>query len=117
MTWTSLFLSNQPLQHKGSPPSSGSFKFDSHSTVVDKIQGYSDSRAPLGKAGNRTKPLSSSSCSPKVHTFSNSLSEMSHSSLRAGNVHSFIHKQGTLPAASQPADFDCIKLFQSRFSS
>lgn len=119
MTWASLLISNHSLQHKCSPPSSSSLKFDLHSTVMERIQGHSDSRAPSGEAGNRTESL----YFPVLHVHQKStpsalcVTEMPHPSLRSGNVHSFTHKQGTLPAASQPADFDCIKLFQSRFSS
>lgn len=64
-----------------------------------------------------TTLLSSSSCSPKAHISSYRLSAMPLPPFRAGNLHSFTHKQGTLPAASQPADFDCINLFRSGFSS
>lgn len=76
MMWTSLFLCSSPTTL---------FKANSllyplipsnliqHSRVMDKIQGHSDSHAPLGQAGDRAKPL----CFPvlHVHTSSDSLSE------------------------------------------
>ena len=121
VTWHGYLCSSPAthLQQGWSPPSFQFLKLWLRFNTYGKDSRPQWQSCSLGGSRDQEEAtlLSSSSCSLKAHTSSYRLSEMPLPSLRAGNLHSFTHKQGTLPAASQPADFDCINLFQSGFSS